>query len=222
MTVFVSHKTEDGAAYKSFCLALKGKGIEYWDASTMIPGRPLAEQLKTAIQECEACVFIATRRSIDAKWCLAELGAFWGAGKLVVVYVADPDVSDKDFPPQFKGTLWTDDPNRVIQAIQDYDPAEDMPELSGGMIYILRELALRGWGLKGLTSLWTQFNESQAETIDGYKTTKYACQCLEALGLASRFGGDEYTITKLGLRLLTSPSVQKKYKRAFLRKLSSG
>jgi hypothetical protein len=220
MSVFVSHKSEDVAAYKSFCLALKGRGVEYWDPSTMIPGRPLAQQLKAAIQECEACVFIATRRSINAKWCLAELGAFWGAGKLVVVYVADPGISDKDIPPQFKETLWTDDPDRVIRAIQDYDPADDMPQLSGGMIYILRELELRGWGLKELSSLWTQFNKSQAETNDGYKTTKYACQCLEALGLAGRFGGDEYTITKLGLRLLRSPSLQKKYKRAFLRKLS--
>ena len=95
-----------------------------------------------------------------------------------------------------------------------------MPELSGGMIYILRELEPRGWELKQLTSFWTKFNESQAEANEGYKATKYACQCLEALGLASRFGGDEYTITNLGLRLLKSPSLQQKYKRAFLRKLS--
>jgi hypothetical protein len=185
----------------------------------MIAGRPLAEQLKTAIQESEACVFIATRRSIDAKWCLAELGAFWGAGKLIVVYVADPDVSDMDFPPQFKGTLWTNDPHRVITAIQDYDPADDMPELSGGMVYILRELTLRGWGLNELTAHWTEFNGSQSKAQYAYKATKYACQCLEALGLAGRFGGDEYTITNLGLQFLKSPSMRQKYKRAFLRSL---
>jgi thioesterase domain-containing protein len=111
----------------------------------MLAGRPLSDQLRNAIQDCDACVFIATRRSVKAPWCLAELGAFWGARKLVVVYVAEPDVLEKDFPPQFKGTLWTDDINRVIKAVQHHDLVEDMPQLSGGMIYILRELALRGW-----------------------------------------------------------------------------
>lgn len=219
MAVFVSHKTEDKAAYKSLCMVLKAAGVEYWDASAMIAGGPLAEQLRTAISESEACIFIATRQSIKAPWCLAELGAFWGAGKNVIVYVAETGVQEKDFPPQFRGTLWTDEPSRVIQAVREYDPADHMPELSGGMIYILRELELRGWSLKGLVPLWTTFNESDAER--GYKATKYACQCLEALGLASRFCGDEYTITPMGLRVLASPSAQKKYKRAFLRKLAS-
>jgi len=173
-----------------------------------------------AIQESEGCVFIATRGSIDAKWCLAEVGAFWGASKLVIVYKAEPGVKEKDFPPQFRENLWTDDPTRVIRAIKGYDPADDMPEVSRGMVYILRELTLSGWGLKDLTTLWAQFNESQGEANDAYKAAKYACQCLEARGLASRFGGDEYTITKLGLRLLKSPSVQHKYKRAFLRSLA--
>jgi len=108
----------------------------------------------------------------------------------------------------------------VIKAIESYDPLDDMPEVSGGMVYILRELTLRSWDLNELTTLWAQFNESQGEANDAYKAAKYACQCLEARGLASRFGGDEYTITKLGRRLLKSPSAQHKYKRAFLRSLA--
>jgi hypothetical protein len=76
-------------------------------------------------------------------------------------------------------------------------------------------------GLNELSALWRGFNESPEEADLGYKATKYACQCLEALGLASRFGGDEYTITTLVTRVMQSPSVQTKYKRAFLGQLSS-
>ena len=118
MPVFISHSHDDEAAYSSLCLALDGQNIPRRDVSKMSPGLPLSEQLRNAIDECEACIFIATKRSLDSRWCLAELGAFWGAGKLVVLYVADPEVTEIDHPPQFQGNLWTTDARRVIETIR--------------------------------------------------------------------------------------------------------
>lgn len=217
MAVFLSHKSDDVAAYEALCMVLKANQIEYWDASTMQAGRPLADQLMKAIRESEACIFVATRESIKAPWVLAELGAFWGAGKLVVTYVAESGVSEQHFPPQFQGSLWTNDPRRVIDAVKSEDLAQRMTELSGGMIYLLRQLEARGWSLDHLAELWKGFKDPSDKRDDAYKAAKYACQCLEALGLASRFGGDEYFITRMGTQLLRSPSLRNepKYMRAF-------
>ncbi len=118
MPVFVSHSQKDEAAYTALCLALDGQNIPRWDVLEMTPGSPLAEQLRKAIDECEACIFVATRRSLKSRWCLAELGAFWGAGKVVVLYVADPEVTEIDHPPQFQGNLWTSDARRLIETIR--------------------------------------------------------------------------------------------------------
>ena len=132
MPVFISHSHDDKAAYSTLCLALDGQNIPRWDVSEMSLGAPLADQLRKAIDECEACIFVATRRSLDSRWCLAELGAFWGAGKLVVIYVADPEVTEIDHPPQFQGNLWTTDARLLIKAIRSVievpEPVNIVPE----------------------------------------------------------------------------------------------
>jgi hypothetical protein len=65
----------------------------------------LADQLRQAINSCAACAFIATHNSVNSAWCAAELGAFWGAGKDVVLYVADSSLKDEELPKQFIGWL---------------------------------------------------------------------------------------------------------------------
>jgi hypothetical protein len=81
-------------------------------------GESLADQLQRAIRDCEVCVFLATRRSIESPWCLAELGAFWGAGKKVLLFMADPDLAETTLPPQFKGTLRADTGPRLIEELK--------------------------------------------------------------------------------------------------------
>jgi hypothetical protein len=48
-------------------------------------------------------VFIATRTSVSSPWCSAELGAFWGAKKRVLIFLADDSLEDTDLPRQFQG-----------------------------------------------------------------------------------------------------------------------
>jgi hypothetical protein len=82
-------------------------------------GGSLSEQLRQAISDCGQCVFIATRRSIESQWCLAELGAFWGAGKTVILFLADPDLEEGALPPQFRGNLMANDAHRLIKELQN-------------------------------------------------------------------------------------------------------
>jgi len=119
--VFISYSHEDAALYTSLCLALDGSGISRRDVSRLALGQPLAEGLRTAIDECDVCVFLATARSLQSQWCLAELGAFWGAGKKVLVYLADPAIDESAIPPQFRGNLWTANARDLVQGIRETD-----------------------------------------------------------------------------------------------------
>lgn len=117
MPVFISHSAEDKAIYSTLCLAFDGSRIERWDHTKMTPGASLSDQLRNAILECEICVFIATRRSIESPWCLAEIGAFWGSGKTVLVFLTDASLTDSVLPPQFKGNLMVNDAGELIGAV---------------------------------------------------------------------------------------------------------
>ena len=75
MSIFVSHDEQDEAVYSSFCLSLDGSRVERWDQETMAVGQSLADQLRETIRICHTCVFLATKRSVASKWCMAELGA---------------------------------------------------------------------------------------------------------------------------------------------------
>ncbi|NRF71224.1 TIR domain-containing protein [Aquincola sp. S2] len=124
MPAFISHSFQDAAIYSTLCLALDAAGIDRWDPETMAGGESLAEQLRTAINSCEVCVSIATRRSIESPWCLAELGAFWGAGKRVLLFIVDPDLSDAVLPPQFKGNLRSHTAQELIASILEAQSAD--------------------------------------------------------------------------------------------------
>jgi hypothetical protein len=119
MPVFISHSHEDEASYSALSLALEGAQIPRFDVDTLTPGLSLADQLRAVIDKCEVCIFLATRRSIQSRWCLAELGAFWGAGKRAIVYLADPDLQEADIPPQFQGNLRTTSARQLVAAVGD-------------------------------------------------------------------------------------------------------
>ena len=119
MPVFVSHSQEDEGLYSAVCYALDLAHIERLDVGRLVPGISLADQLRTVIQRCEVCIFLATRRSIKSRWCLAELGAFWGAGKGTILYHSDPELTEAEIPPQFQGNLRTTNAQQLVSAVND-------------------------------------------------------------------------------------------------------
>jgi DNA-binding MarR family transcriptional regulator len=116
--IFISYSQKDQAQYSSLCVALENASLPYWDSKTMKAGS-LKDQLVQAIRQCDVCIFIATRSSVESKWCLAETGAFWGAGKCIVLFKADSAIDDRKMPPLFEGDLWIDDVRVVISQARE-------------------------------------------------------------------------------------------------------
>jgi len=106
MTAFISHSFENKPEFENVTDALDLRGVPYWNPSEIRPGASLREQLRAAVEQCDLCIFIATRKAIESSWCGAELGAFWGAGKPIVVYVAEPSLSDGELPQIVQGDVW--------------------------------------------------------------------------------------------------------------------
>jgi CheY-like chemotaxis protein len=106
MSAFISHSFENKPEFENIVDALEQKGVPYWNPSAIKPGASLREQLRAAVELCNVCIFIATRSSVESSWCGAELGAFWGAGKPIIVYLAEASLAEADLPPIVQGDVW--------------------------------------------------------------------------------------------------------------------
>lgn len=114
MAVFISHSFENKPEFDNIADALVQAGIPYWNPNEVKPGSSLREQLRQAVDESNVCVFIATHRALDSSWCGAELGAFWGAGKPVIVYLAESSLQEDSLPPIVQGDVWERRISRVV------------------------------------------------------------------------------------------------------------
>ena len=121
MAVFISHSDKDKSEFDNIADALTEAGIPHWDPVTMLPGETLSEQLHNAITGSELCIFVATHNSLESAWCGAELGAFWGTGKRVIIYLADSSLKEHP-PPQFEGYLLESRIKKVVEAVKKYLP----------------------------------------------------------------------------------------------------
>jgi CheY-like chemotaxis protein len=115
MTAFISHSFENKPEFENVTDALQLRGVDFWNPSEIRPGDSLREQLRAAVERCNLCIFIATRQSIDSSWCGAELGAFWGAGKPIIAYLAEASLKEDELPHIVQGDVW----ERRISKIAD-------------------------------------------------------------------------------------------------------
>ena len=106
MTAFISHSFENKPEFENVTDALELRGVAFWNPAEIRPGASLREQLRSAVERCKLCIFIATRKSVDSSWCGAELGAFWGAGKPIIVYLAEASLTDDELPQIVQGDVW--------------------------------------------------------------------------------------------------------------------
>jgi TIR domain len=122
LDVFISYSTQNENLCKQIRGAFEESGISAWIHTTMIAGDPLSNQLREAINSCRVCVFLATKEAIASGWCLAEIGAFWGAGKEVVVFNEDANFDETSLPPQFRGDLRASSRKKLIDDVQKHLP----------------------------------------------------------------------------------------------------
>jgi hypothetical protein len=224
MSIFVSHSHEDEAAYSNFCLALDGKNIKRWDQETILPGRPLADQLREAIRICDACVFLATKRSVKSEWCMAELGAFWGAGKRVITFLADPEITKAQLPVQFEGNVPTRDARKVLEAIEAESAMVRDDILTPDLVLLLRYLERDDrWVLPDFYGKALAVANGVAEGIQdaelrGWKrAVRYGLLYLANYGLTQKRSDTSvtYSISQHGKDVLMSPTVRKRFGESF-------
>jgi hypothetical protein len=137
MRLFVSYAFKDNPTFEDVKQLLDSQGISFFSSEELLAGASLADQLRAKIGECGVCMFIATHNSVKSAWCGAELGAFWGTGKDVVIYVADSSLKDTQMPKQFTGHLLERNMHRAVHAARvrlAASPVErNMPENVGDL-----------------------------------------------------------------------------------------
>jgi TIR domain len=124
--VFVSHSFEDKSLFADLVRALESAGIGWWDPGEITAGKLLSEQLRAAIADSYLCVFLATQRSLLSSWCSSELGAFWGAGKPVLLYAPDPSLAEDALPKQFQGHFVERDLSRLVATAKAAAPVSSL------------------------------------------------------------------------------------------------
>ena len=156
MRVFISHDFDDRDKFDELSEAFRQKAIDVFNPREMRGNLRLADQLRESINSCAACVFVATHRSVNSAWCAAELGAFWGAGKDVILYVADASLKDGDLPKQFAGLLLVHNIFKVADDLSALQ-ATDKPRSPGSLIGTLT--------IGEFKTLIEQFRQSDLEEI---------------------------------------------------------
>ena len=228
MTIFVSHSHKDEAAYTNLCLALDGAAVKHWDPVAMAVGKSIADQLCEAIRVCDACIFVATKHSVSSQWCMAEIGAFWGAGKQVVVFLADPELTETQLPVQFQGNLWTRDARKVLVTVRSLAIAVPNDALTPDLMLLLRYLQRDNmWVLpdyygKALAIANGATEDLNSDQLRGWKrAVRYGMLFLAHHRLTQKQVDTSvtYSITERGSQLLNSASVQQRFKETFEREL---
>ena len=130
MKIFVSHDFENKPEFENLTEWLSKDDVPYWDPLEVRPGRSLRDQLREAVEQCCACVFVATRKSVESSWCGAELGAFWGAGKPIIVYLAEASMAEDELPPIVRGDVWERKISRIVARAKELVSQAAAPSVS--------------------------------------------------------------------------------------------
>jgi hypothetical protein len=100
--------------------------------------------------------------------------------------------------------------------------AEDtvLKPLSAGMIFLALWLGSRRHSVLELEEPFRKFQQRSGRLGPGDKpyagkAAKYACQCLEAVGVVESAGGSEYSVTSFGRRLLGSVRLRQRFSNAY-------
>jgi hypothetical protein len=85
--VFLSYSSEDREIVNNLAAFVRKLQVELkLDEEILSPANPIGDTLREQIQSCHGCLWVLTENSLKSDWCLVEVGAFWGAGKPVIIY----------------------------------------------------------------------------------------------------------------------------------------
>ncbi len=86
-------------------------------------GQIISDQLEIGLQKSDCCVLVLSKHTEKSAWCMQEIGAFWGAGKPIIVYRTDPSV---DAPALFAGRKLANSLDQVVELLK-HVPLRPLP-----------------------------------------------------------------------------------------------
>jgi hypothetical protein len=100
--IFLSYPHESTDVVKLLVPFLRAHGAESIsiDIEKVFPGDYVTPKLQEAVRTAACCVLVLNSYSRNSPWCMAEVGAFWGASKPIIVYPTEPRC---DLPPYLAG-----------------------------------------------------------------------------------------------------------------------
>lgn len=96
--VFISYPSKSRGEMSLLAGHLEKRKIaSIWrDDERIKPGDIISEELKIGCRESDCCVLVLTEHTEESKWCMQEVGAFWGANKPIIVYRTKPELRGPD------------------------------------------------------------------------------------------------------------------------------
>jgi len=115
--VFVSYSSKSKNAVTFLKSFLESNNItSIWhDEDKLVAGVNVAEYIRRGVLESACCIFLLDEHSSTSAWCMAEVGAFWGANKPVIVYRANDGC---EVPPFFAGIKVANSPDEIVRAVK--------------------------------------------------------------------------------------------------------
>ena len=74
------------------------------------------ERLKEGIRDSACCIFMLNAYSVASTWCIAEVGAFSGANKKIIMYPTEPRC---EVPRFLAGIKSATNPTEVVKACKE-------------------------------------------------------------------------------------------------------
>lgn len=117
--VFVSYPGETSDQMILLTSYLKEQGIQslWLDINEIHAGENIAQRLVEGIRESACCILILNKFSLSSTWCMAEVGAFWGAEKPIIIYTTEPRC---DVPPYLNGLKYASGSSDVVEACKKF------------------------------------------------------------------------------------------------------
>lgn len=119
MTVFISHSFQDKPIFENVIDALELASVPFWNPTDIKLGKSLRDGLRDAVNRCSLCIFVATHQSVRSSWCSAELGAFWGAKRPIIVFRADSSLTEDQLPEIVRGDVWEQNIRKIALSAKE-------------------------------------------------------------------------------------------------------
>ncbi len=113
--VFISYPHESENDLNLLVSHLRGNEIDPL-VGVVSPGQNISTKIREILSAADCCVVLLNEYTLKSSWCMAELGAFWGAKRTIIGY---PTGGGKEVPPLLLGLRLAKTPAEVVEACKE-------------------------------------------------------------------------------------------------------